>query len=152
MPLPSITITGNVVDDPELRFTGTGKAVVSFRVAANERKRTDNGGWTDGDSCFLSVSAWEQTAEAIAEQVQKGTKVVVTGKLKQRQYEDREGVKRTVYDVAAFDVAVAVRLPKAEREKPTSPASNDPWSAGGHDPWATGSSGTVPGAVAEPPF
>lgn len=136
MPLPNITITGNAVDDPELRFTPSGKAVVSFRIAASERKKTEAGGWVDGDSCFLSVSAWEQTAEAIAEQVQRGTKLVVTGKLRQREYEDRDGNKRQAYEVSAYDVAIVVRPPKAEREKPTQPAKDDPWGAGGVDPWS----------------
>lgn len=126
MPLPSIQITGNLVDEPELRFTPSGKAVVSFRVAANQRKRTENGGWTDGDSCFLTVQAWEQQAEAIAEQVQRGSKVVVTGVLKQRSY-DKDGETRYVYEVSAYDVALVVRPPKAEREKPASAPQNDPW-------------------------
>jgi single-strand DNA-binding protein len=128
MPLPNITMTGNVVDDPELRFTPSGKAVVNFRVAANQRKKTDNGGWTDGDTCFLTVNAWEDKAEAIAELVQRGSKVVVTGTLRQRDYEDREGVKRYVYEVQAFDVALVVQRPKADREKPKEPPANDPWS------------------------
>jgi single-strand DNA-binding protein len=148
MPLPNISLTGNVVDDPELRFTSGGKAVVSFRVAANQRKKTENGGWVDGDSCFLTVSAWEQAAEAIAEQLQRGTKVIVTGVLKQRDWEDKDGNKRTAYDVQAYDVALVVRRPKADREKPSQPASNDPWSqsAGQADPWATSAPTT------EPPF
>lgn len=139
MPLPQITMTGNVVDDPSLRFTATGTAVVSFRVAANQRKRTDAGGWVDGDSCFLSVSAWEDKAEAIAEQVQRGSKVVVTGTLKQRDYEDREGNKRQAYEVQAYDVALVVQRPKADREKPSQPPMDDPWAK----PAATGQ---------EPPF
>lgn len=127
MPLPNITMTGNVVDDPELRFTPSGKAVVNFRVAASQRKKTEAGGWVDGDSCFLTVNAWEQQAEAIAEQLQRGSKVVVTGTLRQRDYEDRDGNKRSVYEVQAYDVALVVRPPKAEREKPTIPPSEDPW-------------------------
>lgn len=140
MPLPSITITGTVVAEAELRFTGTGKAVVKLRIAANERKRTEAGGWVDGDSCFLDVSAWENDAEAIAEQVQKGDRVVVTGKLKQRSWE-KDGQTRYAYEVQAYDVAIVVRPPKAEREKPTSPPSNSPWDnpapTQGVDPWAT---------------
>lgn len=146
MPLPSIQLTGNVVDDPELRFTPSGKAVVNFRVAANQRKKTENNGWVDGDSCFLTVNAWEDKAEAIAEQVQRGSKVVVTGTLKQRDYEDREGNKRSAYEVQAYDVALVVQRPKADREKPSQP-SEDPWSkpAGDVDPWAKP-------ADTEPPF
>lgn len=136
MSLPNISLTGNVVDDPELRFTSSGKAVVSFRVAANQRKKTENGGWVDGDSCFLTVSAWEQAAEAIAEQVERGTKVIVTGVLKQRSWEDKDGNKRSVHEVQAYDVAIVVRPPKAEREKPSQPTTGDPWGVGGEDPWA----------------
>lgn len=138
MPLPNITMTGNVVDDPELRFTPSGKAVVNFRVAASQRKKTEAGGWVDGDSCFLTVNAWEQQAEAIAEQVQRGTKVVVTGTLRQRDYEDRDGNKRHVYEVQAYDVALVVRPPKADREKPASAPLDDPWA--------------TPAANTEPPF
>jgi single-strand DNA-binding protein len=145
MPLPSITITGNVVDDPELRFTPSGKAVVNFRVAANQRKKTEAGGWVDGDSCFLTVNAWEDKAEAIAELVQRGSKVIVTGTLKQRDYEDREGNKRSAFEVQAYDVALVVQRPKAEREKPAAPSQDDPWGAGGVDPWAKP-------ADTEPPF
>jgi single-strand DNA-binding protein len=146
MPLPNITMTGNVVDDPELRLTPSGKAVVNFRVAANQRKKNEAGGWVDGDSCFLTVNAWEDKAEAIAELVQRGSKVVVTGVLKQRDYEDREGNKRHAYDVQAYDVALVVQRPKADREKPSQPPSNDPWGAGGQDPW------TNKPADTEPPF
>ena len=127
MPLPNITMTGNVVDDPELRFTPSGKAVVNFRVASSQRKKTEAGGWVDGDTCFLTVNAWEQQAEAIAEQLQRGSKVVVTGTLRQRDYEDRDGNKRSVYEVQAYDVALVVRPPKAEREKSTSAPLDDPW-------------------------
>jgi single-strand DNA-binding protein len=137
MPLPQITITGNVVDDPELRFTPSGKAVANFRVAASQRKKTEAGGWVDGDSCFLTVNAWEEKAEAIAEQLQRGSKVVVTGTLRQRDYEDRDGNKRSAYEVQAYDVALAVRPPRADREKPSQPQS---------DPWAS-----VPGDT-NPPF
>lgn len=146
MPLPSIQITGNVVDDPELRFTPSGKAVANFRVACSQRKKTEAGGWVDGGSCFLSVSAWEEKAEAIAEQLQRGSRVVVTGVLKQRDYEDRDGNKRQAYDVQAYDVALIVRPPKADREKPSEPPKNDPWSKPADDPWANQS------ATTEPPF
>ena len=136
MPLPSIQITGGVCSEVELRFTPSGKAVANFRVAANDRKKTENGGWVDGDSCYLTVNVWEQKAEACAEQLQVGSQVVVTGKLRQRDWEDKDGNKRHSYEVQAYDVALVVRPPKAEREKPNSPA-NDPWSApaDGAPPW-----------------
>lgn len=135
MPLPQITMTGNVVDDPELRFTPSGKAVVNFRVAAGSRKKTEAGGWVDGDTTFLSVNAWEQQAEAIAEQVTRGSKVVVTGVLKQREWE-KDGQKHYAYDVQAYDVALVVRPPKADRDRPKEPTT-DPWSTpvDGAPPW-----------------
>lgn len=127
MPLPQITISGTVVAQPELRFTSSGKAVVSLRVAANQRKRTEAGGWVDGDSCFLDVSAWEDKAESIAELVEKGSRVLVTGTLRQRQFEDKDGNKRSAFEVQAYDVALVVQRPKADREKPTAPNQADPW-------------------------
>lgn len=135
MPLPQITMTGNVVDDPEFRFTPSGKAVVNFRVAAGSRKKTEAGGWVDGDTTFLSVNAWEQQAEAIAEQVTRGSKVVVTGVLKQREWE-KDGQKHYAYDVQAYDVALVVRPPKADRDRPKEPTT-DPWSTpvDGAPPW-----------------
>ena len=127
MSLPSIQITGGVCSEVELRFTPAGKAVANFRVAANDRKKTEAGGWVDGDSCYLTVNVWEQKAEACAEMLTKGSKVVVTGKLRQRDYEDRDGNKRSVYEVQAYDVALVVALPKAEREKSTGAPLDDPW-------------------------
>ncbi len=126
MALPSIQITGGVCSEVELRFTPGGKAVANFRVAANDRKKTEAGGWVDGDSCYLTVNVWEAKAEACAEQLVVGSQVVVTGKLRQRDWEDKDGNKRSTYEVQAWDVALVVRPPKAEREKPSAP-QNDPW-------------------------
>ena len=92
-----ITVVGNLVDDPELRFTPSGAAVANFRIASTPRtldKQTNE--WKDGDALFLSCSVWRQAAENVAESLQKGMRVVVQGRLKQRQYETREGEKRTV--------------------------------------------------------
>lgn len=129
MALPSIQITGSVCSEVELRFTPSGKAVANFRIAANERKRTEAGGWVDGDSCYLTVNIWEQKAEACAEQLTVGSQVVVTGKLRQRDWEDKDGNKRSTYEVQAYDVALVVRPPKAERDRPKEPPANDPWAA-----------------------
>lgn len=137
MPLPSIQLSGTVVFEPSLRFTPSGSAVVSFRVACNQRKKTDAGGWVDGDSCFLDVTAWQEKAEAIAEQVKQGDRVVVTGTLKMREYTDKDENKRQAFEVNAFDVALIVRPPKAERDRPKEPPANDPWSqpAESAPPW-----------------
>lgn len=109
MPTPLVPITGTLVDDPELRFTPQGKAVVNFRVAANDRKRAADGSWEDGDSVFLTVTAWEQMAENIADCLQKGMHVLVFGRLSQRSYEANDGTRRTVYEVKATDVGPSLR-------------------------------------------
>ncbi|MFC8201303.1 single-stranded DNA-binding protein [Streptomyces sp. NPDC057298] len=100
-----ITIVGNLVDDPELRFTPAGAAVAKFRIASTPRifDKTTNE-WKDGDSLFLTCSVWRQAAENVAESLQRGVRVIVQGRLKQRSYEDREQVKRTVYELDVDEV------------------------------------------------
>jgi single stranded DNA-binding protein len=95
----TLTITGNLVDDPELRFTPAGQPVAKFRIASTPRylDKTTNE-WKDGDSLFLTCSVWRQAAENVAESLTRGMRVIVTGRLKQRSYETREGEKRTVYE------------------------------------------------------
>ena len=100
-----ITVVGNLVDDPELRFTPSGAAVAKFRVASTPRifdKQTNE--WKDGEGLFLTCSVWRQAAENVAESRQRGMRVIVQGRLKQRSYEDREGVKRTVYELDVEEV------------------------------------------------
>lgn len=136
MALPQITIVGNLVADPELRFTGTGKAVVSLRVAASERKKDANGNWTDGDSTFLNVNAWNETAENITTTLTKGDTVVVTGKLKQRSYQAKDGTEKTVFEVEADSVAADLRRAafgnkhKVVKDKPAATNSdNNAWTS-----------------------
>ena len=107
MALPQTTIIGTVVADPELKFIADGKALVNFRVASNSRKKDANGQWVDGDSTFLSVTAFGGLAENTAQQIAKGTKVIVIGRLTQRDVE-KDGQKRTYYGVTADDVAVQI--------------------------------------------
>src|SRR6201990_2078139 len=95
-----ITVVGNLVDDPELRFTPSGAAVAKFRVASTPRtfdRQTNE--WKDGESLFLSCSVWRQAAEHVAESLQKGMRVVIQGNLRSRQYETREGEKRSVFEI-----------------------------------------------------
>src|SRR6478609_1061832 len=95
-----ITLVGNLVDDPELRFTPSGAAVARFRIASTPRYRDNQSGeWKDGESLFLTCNVWRQMAENVAESLTRGTRVVVQGRLKQRSYETREGEKRTVFEV-----------------------------------------------------
>ena len=105
-----ITVVGNLVDDPELRFTPSGAAVAKFRVASTPRtfdRQTNE--WKDGESLFLTCSVWRQAAENVAESLTRGTRVVVQGRLKQRSYEDREGVKRTVYELDVEEVGASLQ-------------------------------------------
>ena len=100
-----ITIVGNLVDDPELRFTPSGQPVARFRVASTPRFRDNNTGeWKDGESLFLTCNVWRQAAENVAESLQRGMRVIVSGRLRQRNYETQSGDKRTVFEVEVDDV------------------------------------------------
>ncbi|MFF9312094.1 single-stranded DNA-binding protein [Streptomyces sp. SID8381] len=113
-----ITVIGNLVDDPELRFTPSGAAVAKFRVASTPRtfdRQTNE--WKDGESLFLTCSVWRQAAENVAESLQRGMRVIVQGRLKQRSYEDREGVKRTVYELDVEEVGPSLRNATAKVTK-----------------------------------
>ena len=121
----TITLVGNLVDDPELRFTPSGAAVAKFRVASTPRyldKATNE--WKDGESIFLQCNIWRQAAENVAETLTKGMRVILTGRLKQRSYETKEGEKRTVFEVEVDEVgpslrnatAKVTRTQRAERE------------------------------------
>ncbi|MFI5749085.1 single-stranded DNA-binding protein [Streptomyces sp. NPDC051644] len=115
-----ITVVGNLVDDPELRFTPSGAAVAKFRVASTPRifdRQTNE--WKDGEGLFLTCSVWRQTAENIAESLQRGMRVIVQGRLKQRSYEDREGVKRTVYELDVEEVGPSLKNATAKVTKAT---------------------------------
>lgn len=142
-----ITICGNMVDDPELRFTPGGAAVAKFRVASTPRtfdKQTNE--WKDGESLFLSCSVWRQQAEHVAESLTKGMRVIVVGRLKQRSYEDREGVKRTVFELDVEEVAPSLRNATAKVTKASSAGQGQQQyqqarqrssQEGREDPWAT---------------
>jgi single-strand DNA-binding protein len=113
-----ITIAGNLVDDPELRFTPAGQPVARFRVASTPRyldKNTNE--WKDGDSLFLTCNVWRQAAENVAESLTRGMRVIVSGRLRQRSYETKEGEKRTVYEVEVDDVGPSLRNASAKVNK-----------------------------------
>lgn len=118
-----LTLQGNVTGDPELRFTPGGDPVVNFTVAQTSRVFKD-GGWTEGDTVFLRVSAWKALSENSAETLRKGDRVVVTGVLKQRSYETKEGEKRTVYEVQADDVAPSLMWASGALTKTSRGGSN----------------------------
>jgi len=146
-----LTITGNLTGDPELRFTGTGTAVVAFTVAASRRVYDQaSGKWQDGDTLFLRCSAWRELADHAAESLTKGTRVIVTGRLKQRTYQTPEGEKRTVFELDAEDVGPSLKWATAKIAK----TSRDkvPHPAGGGDPWQTGEPAAAGTGADRPPF
>jgi single-strand DNA-binding protein len=168
-----ITLVGNLVDDPELRFTPSGAAVAKFRIASTPRfldKQTNE--WKDGESLFLTCNVWRQAAENVAESLQRGMRVIVQGRLKQRSYETKEGEKRTVFEVEVDEVGPSLRnatakITRAQRSSGNaggfgggpggggsggSGGSGSGWGGGGQsdDPWATPAGG---GDFSdEPPF
>ncbi|WP_028474371.1 single-stranded DNA-binding protein [Nocardioides alkalitolerans] len=110
-----ITVVGNLVDDPELRFTPSGAAVANFRIASTPRtfnRQTND--WEDGEALFLSCSVWRQAAENVAESLQRGMRVVVQGRLKARTYDTREGEKRTVFEIEVEEVGPSLKFATAK--------------------------------------
>ncbi|MEU2953354.1 single-stranded DNA-binding protein [Streptomyces xanthochromogenes] len=127
-----ITVVGNLVDDPELRFTPSGAAVAKFRVASTPRtfdRQTNE--WKDGESLFLTCSVWRQAAENVAESLQRGMRVVVQGRLRQRSYEDREGVKRTVFELDVEEVGPSLKNATAKVTKTTGRGGQGGYGGGG---------------------
>src|ERR1700735_4136225 len=170
-----ITIIGNLVGDPELRYTQSGLAVATFRVASTPRFRDNaSGEWKDGDGLFLSCNVWRQAAENAAESLQRGMRVIIYGRLKQRSYETKEGEKRTVYEIDVDEVGPSLRNASAKvtRSSRSGGGSAGGFSGGGGGgqgggggysggggggnsrqndaPWATES--TDSGMTDEPPF
>jgi len=159
----TVTVIGNLTNDPELRFTPSGAAVASFTVASSSRvlDKTTNE-WKDGESVFMRCSVWRQYAENVAESLTKGTRVIVSGRLKQRSYETREGEKRTVMELEVEDVGPALRFATAKvnrvqrqgggfGEGGSGASAGSFSSAPTDDPWASGAAGGAP-AYDEPPF
>jgi single-strand DNA-binding protein len=158
-----ITIVGNLVADPELRFTSSGQPVATFRVASTPRVRDQaSGEWRDGDSLFLSCNVWRQAAENVAESLQRGMRVIVSGRLRQRSYETKEGEKRTVYEVEVDDVGPSLKNASAKvtRAQRSGGGQGGGGGYGGQqgqsgggrqeDPWASDNGGG--GYSDEPPF
>ena len=130
-----ITVTGNLTADPELKFTTQGTPVASFTVASTEKVfNKTSGKHEDGDTLFLRVNCWRQLAEHVAESAQRGMRVMVTGTLKQRSYETKDGDKRTVFEIQAEDVGMSLQWATAKMAKATrdrGPVPGDPWAPNG---------------------
>jgi single-strand DNA-binding protein len=167
-----ITIVGNLTDDPELRFTPSGAAVAKFRIASTPRTLDrESGQWKDGEPLFLACNIWRDAAEHVAESLQRGARVIVQGRLRQRSYETREGEKRTVYELEVDEIGPSLRYATAKVQKMSrsggggggfgasgggggggnrpAPSGNNSGGGGGNnfdDPWAT----AAPAAGARP--
>jgi len=157
-----ITVVGNLTADPELRFTPSGAAVASFTVASTPRSFDKNSNeWKDGDALFLRCSIWRQAAENVAESLQRGMRVVVTGRLKQRSFETREGEKRTVIELDVDEVGPSLRYATAKVNRTQRGSSGGGFgadnsgggSAPADDPWASSGPASSGGGFSdEPPF
>lgn len=172
----TITVVGNLTADPELRFTPSGAAVANFTVASTPRifdRQTSE--WKDGEALFLRCNIWREAAENVAESLTRGSRVIVTGRLKQRSFETREGEKRTVFEVEVDEIGPSLRYATAKVNKASrsgggaggggfggggggggggsrqqsAPAGNAP----ADDPWGSApASGSFGGGDDEPPF
>jgi single-strand DNA-binding protein len=160
----NLTVIGNLTDDPELRFTPSGAAVAKFRVASTPRfldKQTNE--WKDGEPLFLSCTVWRQAAENVAESLQRGARVIVSGRLRQRTYETREGEKRTVMELEVDEIGPSLRYATAKVQKMSrSSGGGGGFGSGGgggnssgagyDDPWASASPASSGSFDEEPPF
>ena len=120
-----VTIVGNLVEDPELRYTPNGAAVANFRVAVNHRYLDTSGQWKDGDTSFFRVNAWRTLGENVAESFTKGMRVMVIGRLKSRSWETPEGQTRTAVEIEADEVGPSLRWATAKVEKTEKQSSGD---------------------------
>ncbi|TAM67994.1 single-stranded DNA-binding protein [Mycobacterium sp.] len=170
----TITVVGNLTADPELRFTPSGAAVANFTVASTPRiYDRQSGEWKDGEALFLRCNIWREAAENVAESLTRGSRVIVTGRLKQRSFETREGEKRTVFEVEVDEIGPSLRYATAKVNKASrsgggggggggfgggggggsrqqaAPATSAP----ADDPWGSApASGSFGGGDDEPPF
>ena len=158
--MTACTITGNLTSDPELRFSPSGAAVANFTVASTPRifDRQANE-WKDGETLFMRCSVWREQAESVAESLRRGTRVIVTGKLKSRSWDDQDGQRRTVIEMDVDEVGPSLRnatakVTKAERNGGGQgfDAQSNPGGGWGQPSAGQGASGWGPPAVAEPPF
>jgi single-strand DNA-binding protein len=141
-----ITVIGNLTADPELRFTPSGAAVANFTVASTPRtfdKQTNE--WKDGEALFLNCSVWRQAAENAAESLVRGMRVIVSGRLKARSYETREGEKRTVFEIDVDEVGPSLKYATAKVSKTSRSGTGGGGGqqggggyGGGDDPWSSG--------------
>jgi single-strand DNA-binding protein len=169
----TITVVGNLTADPELRFTPSGAAVANFTVASTPRIfDRQSSEWKDGEALFLRCNIWREAAENVAESLTRGSRVIVTGRLKQRSFETREGEKRTVFEVEVEEIGPSLKYATAKVNQANRSGgggggfgggaggggSRPPQGGGGNsapaeDPWGSApASGSFAGSDDEPPF
>ena len=168
----TITVVGNLTADPELRFTPSGAAVANFTVASTPRIfDRQSSEWKDGEALFLRCNIWREAAENVAESLTRGSRVIVTGRLKQRSFETREGEKRTVFEVEVDEIGPSLKYATAKVNRANRSGgggggfgggaggggSRAPQGGGGsapaEDPWGSApASGSFAGSDDEPPF
>jgi single-strand DNA-binding protein len=158
-----ITVVGNLTADPELRFTASGAAVANFTVASTPRTfdRASNE-WKDGEALFMRCNIWRQAAENVAESLTRGSRVVVTGRLKQRSFDTKEGEKRTVIELEVDEIGPSLRYATAKVNRVNRPGGGSGGGGGGgyggsgsapaDDPWASAPPAAGGGYSDEPPF
>ncbi|MGV9668676.1 single-stranded DNA-binding protein [Nocardia niigatensis] len=134
----AITVIGNLVADPELRYTPAGAAVVNFTVASTPRRfnKTTNE-WEDGEALFLRCNLWREAAENVAESLAKGSRIIVTGNLKQRSYETREGEKRTIIELEVDEVGPSLKYATATPKKAARQGGGGQGQSRNDDPWGS---------------
>lgn len=165
-----ITVVGNLTADPELRFTPSGAAVANFTVASTPRNfDRQSGEWKDGEALFLRCNIWREAAENVAESLTRGSRVILTGRLKQRSFETKEGEKRTVFEVEVDEIGPSLRYATAKVNKASRGGGGGGFGGGApggvpsgggrgpaaaqEDPWGSApASGSFGGSDDEPPF
>jgi single-strand DNA-binding protein len=151
-----ITVVGNLTADPELRFTPAGAAVANFTVASTPRTfDRSSGEWKDGEALFLRCNIWRQAAENVAESLQRGMRVVVQGRLRQRSFETKEGEKRTVVELEVDEIGPSLRFATAKVNRVSRGQGGGGFAASGatDDPWGSAPpAGSGGGFSDEPPF
>ncbi|MCP2168902.1 single-stranded DNA-binding protein [Goodfellowiella coeruleoviolacea] len=157
----TITVVGNLTADPELRFTQSGAAVATFTVASTPRTfDRQSGEWKDGEALFLRCNVWRQAAENVAESLTRGARVIVSGRLRQRSFETKEGEKRTVVELEVDEIGPSLRYATAKVNKVSRGAGGGGGfggpsgsSAPMDDPWGSAPpAGSGGGFADEPPF
>jgi single-strand DNA-binding protein len=133
MALPHIEIVGNLVQDPELRFTANGVAVANLRIGASDRRQDETGKWVEKDKLFINATCWRDHATLAAENLNKGDSVAIMGKLKQNEYTDQAGQKRISYEIEATTVSKVLKPYKMDKQPDQSVTWNPSPASGSTD-------------------